>query len=114
VPDLSKLIRWGFWPDERRPPWLNANGKKQEDPTMTSNKLDKARVADLHAMAVDVQREKIWNVPGRFGWDGGFGTSAYSDPKNDFIGILMTQCLMDSPKPPAVFEDFWTHAYRSL
>ena len=53
-------------------------------------------------------------VPGRFGWDGGFGTSAYSDPKNDFVGILLTQRLMDSPEPRAVFEDFWTHAYRSL
>jgi CubicO group peptidase (beta-lactamase class C family) len=49
-----------------------------------------------------------------FPWDGGFGTSAYSDPKNDFIGILMTQRLMDSPEPPSVFDDFWTHAYRSL
>jgi CubicO group peptidase (beta-lactamase class C family) len=46
--------------------------------------------------------------------DGGFGTSAYADPKNDFIGILMTQRLMDSPDPPAVFDDFWSHAYRSL
>jgi CubicO group peptidase (beta-lactamase class C family) len=65
-------------------------------------------------MAVDIHRENLWNVPGRFGWDGGFGTSAYSDPKNDFIGILMTQRLMDSPEPPAVFKDFWTHVYRSL
>jgi len=50
---------------------------------------------------------------GRFGWDGGFGTSAYSDPANDLIGILMTQRLMDSPEPPPVFKDFWTHAYAS-
>jgi len=53
-------------------------------------------------------------MPDRFGWDGGFGTSAYSDPKSDFIGILMTQRLMDSPDPPSVFEDFWSHACRSL
>jgi CubicO group peptidase (beta-lactamase class C family) len=44
-------------------------------------------------MAVNIHRGKLWNVPGRFGWDRGFGTSAYSDPKNDFIGILMTQTL---------------------
>jgi CubicO group peptidase (beta-lactamase class C family) len=67
-----------------------------------------------YGMAVNIHREKPWYVPGRFGWDGGFGTSAYSDPKNDFIGILMTQRLMDSPDPPSVFDDFWTHAYRSL
>lgn len=65
-------------------------------------------------MAVNIQRDEPWMVPGRFGWDGGFGTSAYSDPKNDFIGILLTQRLMDSPEPPAVFKDFWMHAYRSL
>jgi CubicO group peptidase (beta-lactamase class C family) len=65
-------------------------------------------------MAVNIQRDQPWRVPGRFGWDGGFGTSAYSDPKNDFIGILLTQRLMDSPEPPAVFNEFWTHAYRSL
>ena len=65
-------------------------------------------------MGVDIEVEKPWTVPGRFGWNGGFGTSAYSDPKNDFIGILMTQRMMDSPEPPAVFKDFWTYAYRSL
>jgi CubicO group peptidase (beta-lactamase class C family) len=63
-------------------------------------------------MAVNLRREKPWMVPGRFGWDGGFGTSAYSDPANDFIGILMTQRMMDSPEPPAVFKDFWGGAYR--
>jgi CubicO group peptidase (beta-lactamase class C family) len=65
-------------------------------------------------MAVDLQREKPWMVPGRFGWDGGFGTSAYSDPANDFIGILMTQRMMESPEPPQVFEDFWKGAYQAL
>src|SRR5258708_2318475 len=61
-------------------------------------------------MGVNIQSDKPWTVPGRFGWDGGFGTSAYSDPKNDFIGILLTQRMMDSPEPPAVFNDFWTQA----
>ncbi len=65
-------------------------------------------------MGVNIQQDEPWTVPGRFGWDGGFGTSAYSDPKNDFIGILLTQRMMDSPEPPAVFKEFWTFAYRSL
>jgi CubicO group peptidase (beta-lactamase class C family) len=65
-------------------------------------------------MGVNIQHDKPWVVPGRFGWDGGFGTSAYSDPKNDFIGILLTQRLLDSPEPPRVLDDFWEHAYRSL
>jgi CubicO group peptidase (beta-lactamase class C family) len=65
-------------------------------------------------MAVDIKAESPWNVPGRFGWDGGYGTSAYSDPKNDFVGILLTQRCMDSPEPPAVLNAFWREAYQSL
>jgi CubicO group peptidase (beta-lactamase class C family) len=47
-------------------------------------------------------------APGRFGWDGGYGTSWYSDPQGQLTGILLTQRVMDSPKPPPVFTDFWT------
>jgi CubicO group peptidase (beta-lactamase class C family) len=65
-------------------------------------------------LAIDIRQEKPWTVPGRFGWNGGFGTSGYSDPRNDFIGILMTQRMMDSPEAAAVFNDFWACAYRSL
>jgi CubicO group peptidase (beta-lactamase class C family) len=65
-------------------------------------------------MAVNIHREKPWQVPGRFGWDGGYGTSAWSDPQNDFIGILLTQRLMDSPEPPAACVDFWREAYRAI
>jgi CubicO group peptidase (beta-lactamase class C family) len=46
-------------------------------------------------------------APGRFGWDGGYGTSWYSDPNTQLTGILLTQRVMDSPKPPALFTDFW-------
>jgi CubicO group peptidase (beta-lactamase class C family) len=50
---------------------------------------------------------------GRFGWDGGLGTSAYTDPANGLIGILLTQRLMDSPEPPPVFRDFWDGVYEA-
>jgi CubicO group peptidase (beta-lactamase class C family) len=46
--------------------------------------------------------------PGRFGWDGGYGTSWYSDPQTQLTGILLTQRVMDSPEPPRTFRDFWT------
>jgi CubicO group peptidase (beta-lactamase class C family) len=65
-------------------------------------------------MSVDIQQDKPWHVPGRFGWDGGFGTSAYSDPENDFVGIILTQRVADSPEPAPVFTDFWKGAYNSL
>jgi CubicO group peptidase (beta-lactamase class C family) len=65
-------------------------------------------------LAVTTRRDDLAAVPGRFGWNGGVGTSGYSDPKEDIVGILMTQRLMDSPNPPGVFLDFWTSAYQAI
>jgi len=65
-------------------------------------------------MSVDISRGAIYEHPGRFGWDGGLGTSARTDPKNGVIGILLTQRNMDSPEPPKVFTDFWTGLYEAL
>lgn len=65
-------------------------------------------------VAVDVARREIYHNPGRFGWTGGFGTTAYTDPTEGLIGILFTQRMMDSPEPPRSFTDFWTLAYAAL
>jgi CubicO group peptidase (beta-lactamase class C family) len=65
-------------------------------------------------LAVNIQRTELYTRPGRFGWDGGLGTSAYIDPAEGTIGILFTQRLMDSPEPPRVFTDFWTLAYAAI
>jgi CubicO group peptidase (beta-lactamase class C family) len=65
-------------------------------------------------MAVHTRRDELWAVPGRFGWDGGYGTSAYTDPREELIGVLMTQRMMDSPAPPRVFTDFWTVVYQGV
>lgn len=65
-------------------------------------------------MAMDIRREEIYHTPGRFGWTGGFGTTAYVDPAEGMIGILFTQRMMDSPEAPKVFSDFWTLAYEAM
>jgi CubicO group peptidase (beta-lactamase class C family) len=65
-------------------------------------------------MAVEIKRDEIFRTPGRFGWDGGLGTSAYTDPAEGLIGILFTQRMMHSPAPPKVFTDFWTLAYGAM
>ena len=65
-------------------------------------------------MAVETRRDEVFRIPGRFGWDGGLGTSAYTDPAKGVIGILLTQRMMDSPQPPPVFTDFWTLAYAAI
>ncbi|HET6474194.1 MAG TPA: serine hydrolase domain-containing protein [Pseudomonadales bacterium] len=59
-------------------------------------------------------RRGDFGAPGRFGWDGGAGTSGYTDPAEDLIGVLMTQRMMDSPQWPRVFSDFWTSAYAAI
>jgi CubicO group peptidase (beta-lactamase class C family) len=64
-------------------------------------------------VAVTTRRDNLWAV-GRYGWDGGFGTSGYCDPAEELVGILMTQRLMESPQPPRVFVDFWTSAYQAI
>jgi CubicO group peptidase (beta-lactamase class C family) len=92
---------------------------------MTSDQLtpDQRAGADLFfgahsswglGMAVNTARKDIFHMPGRFGWTGGFGTTAYVDPANEMIGILFTQRMMDSPEPPKVFVDFWTLAYGAM
>jgi CubicO group peptidase (beta-lactamase class C family) len=60
------------------------------------------------------RRRTIASTPGRFGWNGGTGTSVYTDPAEALIGILLTQRAMTSPGPPDVFEDFWTCAYQAI
>jgi CubicO group peptidase (beta-lactamase class C family) len=45
---------------------------------------------------------------------GGLGSSGYSDPQEQLVGILLTTRMMDSPVPPAVFVDFWTSAYQAI
>jgi CubicO group peptidase (beta-lactamase class C family) len=65
-------------------------------------------------VSIVTRRNDIAATPGRYGWDGGYGTSWYVDPKEELIGILMTQRLWDTPSPPSVLLDFWTSAYRAI
>lgn len=62
-------------------------------------------------MAVALKRTKPWLTPGRFGWDGGFGTQAYIDPAKRTVGILLTQRLVDTPSWPPTYTAFWQAAY---
>ncbi len=43
-----------------------------------------------------------------------YGTSWYSDPREQLTGILLTQRMMDSPQPPRAFVDFWTSTYQAI
>ncbi|MCK2217452.1 beta-lactamase family protein [Actinomadura sp. ATCC 31491] len=65
-------------------------------------------------LAVGVRGNELAVGPGRFGWTGGLGTEAYTDPAEGLIGVLLTQRALASPVPPRVFQDFWTLAYAAM
>jgi len=65
-------------------------------------------------LGVITGRNDLSGVPGRFGWDGAFGTSWWVDPREELIGILMTQRRPDVLGLSAVTLDFWTSAYQLL
>jgi CubicO group peptidase (beta-lactamase class C family) len=43
---------------------------------------------------------------GRYGWDGGLGTSWRSNPARDVTDVLLTQVMWSSPAGPAIVHDF--------
>lgn len=60
-----------------------------------------------------VNRDDGLATRGRYGWDGGLGTSWAADPAGGLTGILLTQ-RSDWPVPWHAREDFWTTAYTAL
>ena len=48
------------------------------------------------------------------GWDGAFGASWWVDPKEDLVGVLMTQRRPEDLALPAVVRDFWTSVYQAI
>ncbi|MFG1646449.1 serine hydrolase domain-containing protein [Amycolatopsis sp. NPDC049252] len=60
--------------------------------------------------SVDIAAIDPWNVPGRYGWVGGTGTSAHVVPATGTVSVLFTQVGADSPVVPAWMRDFWQYA----
>jgi CubicO group peptidase (beta-lactamase class C family) len=88
---------------------------------MTSDSLDDRERRDAQEMIgpggswglqteVDLAADEPWMVPGRFGWDGGTGTTAYVDPSRELTGILFTQRAMTGPTYD--FAAFWTAVHH--
>ena len=48
---------------------------------------------------------------GSYGWDGGLGSTWWTDPVTDTIAILLTTDAWTSPQPTPVFTDFWRAAF---
>lgn len=60
--------------------------------------------------SVDVEAIHPWNVPARYGWVGGTGTTAHIVPSTGLVAILLTQVAATDPVPPALMREFWRHA----
>jgi CubicO group peptidase (beta-lactamase class C family) len=62
-------------------------------------------------VGIVTKRDDLALVPGRFGWDGSLGTSWFSDPKEDLVGILLTQRVLTTLD---VLRDFSTLVYQAI
>lgn len=85
-------------------------------PQATSSQLDAGQQLGLAELAgpgvgwgwctsVEAGRPHPWSAPGRWGWTGGSGTSAYVDPSRDLIGVVTSQRFMTGPQE--AFDYFW-------
>jgi CubicO group peptidase (beta-lactamase class C family) len=60
--------------------------------------------------SVDITADESWNVPGRYGWVGGTGTSAHVIPATRTVAVLLTQVAAQSPVPAGWIRDFGRYA----
>ena len=102
-----------------------ADGKPLLSPesvrAMTTNQLTAGQIAANPVFlggqgwgfggAVDVAPARPWQTPGRYGWVGGTGTSAYLVPADGSVAILLSQRGVDGPEGGIpLMEDFWRAA----
>jgi CubicO group peptidase (beta-lactamase class C family) len=92
--------------------------------TMTTDQLTPAQKSGDAALfldargwgfgvAIDTARSDLSAVPGRYGWDGGYGTSWANDPREELVALQLTQ-VVGFPGASPIYADFWTAAYSSL
>jgi CubicO group peptidase (beta-lactamase class C family) len=48
---------------------------------------------------------------GRYGWNGGLGTTAHIKPSTGTVAILLTQQQMPDPVP--LMREFWRYAFEA-
>jgi CubicO group peptidase (beta-lactamase class C family) len=56
-------------------------------------------------VGLDLAAREPWMAPGRFGWNGGSGTTAWIDPSRELTAVLLTSRMMLGATGD--FDDFW-------
>ena len=60
------------------------------------------------------KRTDVAAQPGQFGWSGVFGSTWFSDPREDLVAILMIQRMYFGPEPAGIWSHFSTGVYQAL
>lgn len=66
---------------------------------------DADRLSWSLGFGVDLAVTEPWTAIGRYGWAGGSGTSAATDPTRELIGVVLTQRMISGPQDD--FAYFW-------
>jgi CubicO group peptidase (beta-lactamase class C family) len=66
-----------------------------------------------YGVRVATAPDDISPTPGRYGWNGGYGTSWTNDPNTGLIGLMFTQSVMYYVSSND-FHDFWRGAYEAI
>ena len=64
-----------------------------------------------YGVATYIRPDEVSDVPGRYGWDGGYGTGWINDPNRDLVGIVLTQSS-DFLFSPA-YTGYWQAVYAA-
>jgi CubicO group peptidase (beta-lactamase class C family) len=64
-------------------------------------------------VSVLVEPDGLASKAGRYGWNGGLGSSWWNDPDKGLIAIILTERAFESADPPGVIKDFWKGAYAA-
>jgi CubicO group peptidase (beta-lactamase class C family) len=65
-------------------------------------------------LAMTTAPDNISKVPGRYGWDGGYGTTYIADPHEDLVVILLTQRVAQGPDDFAINQETVKLAYQAI
>jgi len=64
-------------------------------------------------VAVRTRADPAGGPVGEYGWNGGLGTTWWTDPERDLTALLLTTRAWDSPTPPRVSADFRHAVYAA-